>query len=331
MQPSIKILDVFIGNMCNLSCFQCDTRSDIIKNHEYDSNLDSIKQGIILASNRFKIHEYSLLGGEPLLYKERVTELLKFIRSFDQDTVINLPTNGLLLSKNKKFVVELIKNYKICVMVSDHCFEFKDKTMSNKIIKTVHEIGRMLNYSVQDPLLYLKYIHDFDNQQNDPLFQKWLDKKYPQGIDRTLDREILYSKDKQGIFYTVYDKFLSHYYLDGYKKPKPFDSNNIEESYFNNCCSEMCSYLYDKKIYKCGALGTLERFLKYHNSLNDSAWQKYLTYKPIDLENCTDQEIENFSKTKHSPIKQCAMCPSSNKHTIIKSEEMVLPKFKLNI
>ena len=49
MRNSLKILDIFIGNMCNLTCFQCDTRSDVIRTTKLDPDLVSIKKGILLA------------------------------------------------------------------------------------------------------------------------------------------------------------------------------------------------------------------------------------------------------------------------------------------
>ena len=55
MQSYLKILDVFIGNKCNLACEQCDTRSDIIRTKDYDPSLEEIKEGIALAQKHFRI------------------------------------------------------------------------------------------------------------------------------------------------------------------------------------------------------------------------------------------------------------------------------------
>jgi hypothetical protein len=52
---SLKILDVFIGGKCNLACFQCDTRSDVIRSGEYDQSTEDIIEGIRLAQKHFKI------------------------------------------------------------------------------------------------------------------------------------------------------------------------------------------------------------------------------------------------------------------------------------
>ena len=39
----IKILDIFYGNKCNLTCNQCDTRSDVVRKGEYDPTIEDIK------------------------------------------------------------------------------------------------------------------------------------------------------------------------------------------------------------------------------------------------------------------------------------------------
>jgi hypothetical protein len=80
----------------------------------------------------------------------------------------------------------------------------------------------------------------------------------------------------------------------------------------------------DKKLYKCGSLGTLERFLTHHESLDDPDWQKYLQYKPLDLTTCTLEQAQEFSKMKFYSNDACDMCPTESKW-FIKTEEKVLP------
>ena len=118
MKPKIKILDIFYGGRCQLACAQCDTRSDTIRKGEFDPTVESIKEGILLAKNNFDIEIFSLLGGEPLLYKDKIKDILEFIRSIDKETLIFLPTNGELIGKNIDFLSEILPNYKILLMVS---------------------------------------------------------------------------------------------------------------------------------------------------------------------------------------------------------------------
>lgn len=326
MRPSIKILDIFYGNTCNLACNQCDVRSDIFSKGQHDKTLENILEGIDLAVKHFEIQEFSLLGGEPLLYKPRIQDILTHIRSFDKTTKINIPTNGLLLKKNLEFVANLIETYNVTIMVSDHVNEFKDKTKSNEIVESVHELGKLLGYERNDPINYYLNFHDFANKRNDPLFNQWLKRKMPNGYDID-DTDIYYNNGNKGVYYIIYDWFFANHYFDESNNPKPFNSHDPNLSYSQGCSSEFCSYMYDKKIYKCAALGTLKRFLTHHNSLDDPDWQKYLSYKPLDLISCTPEEVQKFSDTKYTCISECTMCPSSGQK-IVKTEEMVLPKLR---
>lgn len=325
MQPRLKILDVFYGNKCNLTCFQCDTRSDIFRKGEHDTELDVIKQGILLASDKFVIENYTLLGGEPLLYKDRVLELAKFIRYFDQTTTIMLPTNGALISKNQEFLLDLITNYNILLVVSDHFSGFADQQKSQKLNNDVRSFAQLLNYDQLDPSRYVYEIFDWDNQKQDPLWQRWLDLA-GDNTGEDYSRDLLYLKGRSGIYLKAYDTFLQHHQIEN-GKPKPFDSDDADLSYQNGCCSPFCTFMYDKKLYKCGALGTLKKFLAFHNSLDDPAWQKYLNYEPLDLETCTEEQVAAFSNSKYRSIDQCTMCPK-NTQDFVKTEKHVIPLWK---
>jgi hypothetical protein len=82
--------------------------------------------------------------------------------------------------------------------------------------------------------------------------------------------------------------------------------------------------LYDKKVYKCAALGTLRNLLDKKGQLDDAEWQPYLNYRPVDLVSCTDKEVVEFADTHYCHIDECSMCPS-NGIEFLKTEEKVLP------
>ena len=321
---SIKILDIFIGNKCNFTCFQCDTRSDIFRTGQHDTEIDNIKEGIRLAREKFVIQNYSLLGGEPLLYLDRVEEILKYIRSFDKDTVIMMPTNGSLISRNLERLAYLVDTYKVFLVICNHYSAFTDQTKSDNLILDVDRFLKLLNYDEVDPKEFFYTIMDWNNTANDSLWQNFLDVRGTIHDSFTTDK--LYLKDKHGVFFKSQDTFDSSYKLiDG--KPKPYNSPDPQKSYENGCCSPFCTFLYNKTLSKCAALGTLKKFLTHHNSLDDPEWSKYLSYKPLDLENCTQEEVDNFSNTKYTSIEQCSMCPH-NEQKYTKTPETVLPGLK---
>jgi hypothetical protein len=153
------------------------------------------------------------------------------------------------------------------------------------------------------------------------LFQAWLDAKSLDLLNSHTD-DRYFSNNNTWIHFRGQHHFQQIYKLVN-NKPKPFATGNSHDSYLNGCCSEMCSFLIDKKLYKCGALGTLHRFLEKHNQLDDTDWQKYLNYTPLDLTSCTQEQVQQFSDTKYSSISQCDMCPSKG-NTFIKSPNTVL-------
>jgi organic radical activating enzyme len=321
---SIKILDIFIGNKCNLACFQCDTRSDIFRTGQHDQDLENILDGIRLTKEKFHIHNYSLLGGEPLLYLDRVEEILKYIRSYDNETVIMLPTNGSLIYKHLDRLVYIINTYKVFLVVCDHFSAFVDRTKSHTLKKQVNDLIKKLGYDKVDPKEFFYNIMDWNNTAQDSQWQEFLDVRG--NINDSFLTDELYLKNKHGVFFKSQDTFDVSY-ISINKKPKPFNSPDAQLSYKNGCCSPFCTFLYNKTLSKCAALGTLKKFLTHHNILDDADWQKYLSYKPLNLETCTMEEIENFSNTKYKGIEYCTMCPhTEQKYT--KTPETVLPGFK---
>ena len=320
MQNYLKFLDVYIGAKCNLACFQCDTRSDIVKNKSQDPELETILAGIELAWENFDIEYYSMLGGEPLLYLERVEEVLKFIRAKDKVGKIIIPTNGAVLNKRFEEVGRLLTTYNASLFICNHYAGFENKKMSDELRITAKEFIAYMQLAKADNNIFMSEMLDQENKRQDPALDVFLKRKAKMLID---ENDLVYTNGMFHVWFRDQNYFESTYYLKN-GKPKPFLSDDPLASYFNSCCSVMCAFLYDKKLYKCAALGTLRRLLKHHDSLDDAEWQQFLNYKPLDLKNCTAEEVAYFSNTKYTAIAECSMCPSSSQG-FTKTEDRVLP------
>lgn len=315
----IKILDVFYGNKCNLACSNCDTRSDTLRG--YDPDLDTIKESIRLANEKFDVENWSVLGGEPLLYKDKVLEIVKYIRSIEPNKTIFMSTNGMLLSKNVEWVANLIKEYRVWVQVCNHTAKFGSK---DKIVSSVADVAEQLNIPKTEP----GYLWWYNIMKYDTGTDNWKEYVERKGWDITQrdPNEVTYMENNYGIHYMESDWFHSIYQtVNGI--PKPFNSDDPQASYNNSCPSQFCAFLYKNKIYKCAALGTLRNFLDKHNLLEDDDWQEYLMYEPVDLEICTDAEVKYFADTHYCGVSACSMCPKYEK-TITKDEIQVLPVHK---
>lgn len=322
MNRHIKILDIFYGNKCNLACEQCDTRSEHLRKGEYDPDLENIKEGILLANKKFDVENWSVLGGEPFLYIDTVVEILKFLRSIEPNKTIFFPTNGLLLEKNLDLAADLIKEYGIWIQICNHTAAFKDQTLSNKILKSVYRLAEKTGIPKSDPTIRWWYdIMKYDKGTEG--WQEYLKTKRVD-INKTNPNEATWIEDNRGIYYMEALTFQTVHYADVQGNIKPFNSEDPYASYWNSCPSSFCALLYDKKVYKCAALGTLRNLLDKKGQLDDKDWQRYLNYKPVDLVSCTDREVEEFADTHYCHIDECSMCPSTSIE-FSKTEEKVLP------
>jgi len=284
--------------------------------------MNNIKESIVLANEKFDVENWSILGGEPFLYTEKVLEILDFLRKIEPNKVIFFPTNGSLLDKNMDLAVEIIKKYRVWMQVCNHFAAFKDKTKTESLISNVYKLAEKTGIAkAESTSKWWKEIMNYDS--GTPDWQKYLKRKNVD-IDDTSPNEAAWIDGKSGIYYMEAHSFQSIHYFNSSGKPKPFESSDPEASYWNSCPSCFCALLYDKKIYKCAALGTLKNFLTKHDSLEDPIWQKYLNYKPIFLDSCDDADVKNFSDNHYSHIDECTMCPGT-RNEIIKTEEKVLP------
>ena len=305
----LKILDILIGSKCNLACHQCDTRSDIIKDTSYDDSIEQIIDSVTLAQKYFSVETYSMLGGEPLLYLDKIKEVVKHIRKTDTTARIVIPTNGLLLDKRSGELASLMLTYNVSLYVCNHFASFEDNTLTTKVFSSAIEFANKLQLTPYDRDQFIADITGTPVKEEQRNFN---------------GNELVFSNGKIQVWVRDQGEFHSHHYMSA-TGPKPFMSGNPEESYKEGCCSPFCNFLKDKKLYKCAALGTLEKFLTTHNALNDPDWQKYLAYKPVDLEHATEDDITNFANNIYSASDVCDMCPSNNKHIFIKTPDKVLP------
>ncbi len=300
MNRHIKLLDAFYGNNCNLACSNCDSRSDEL---EFDGpSIESIRESILLANEKFDVENWSMIGGEPFLYKDKILEIIKCIRSFEPNKTIFMSTNGMLLHKNIDWVVDLVKEYRVWVQVCNHTPLFYDKTT---MVEAVHTIGKKLGMEETVPA-YLWWYDVFKFETGTDNWKQYVKDK---GIDvETRDpNDITYMKQNWGIHYMespVFQTIVNK--INGI--PRPFNSNPAD-AYKNSCPSQFCAFLHDKKIYKCGALGTLKRLLEKYNMIDDPEWQRYLAYRPVDLETCTEEDLDHFADTHYCSVSECSMCP----------------------
>lgn len=304
-KPYLKLFDIYYGAKCNLACRNCDTRSDNIRTTEQDPDIETIYEGITLAKEKFDIDLYSVIGGEPLLYLDKIDLIFSHIRKIDPQAKIQFSTNGALLGKNLDAMVSLILKHNCSLFVCNHFAAFDSKT-SAKIADSVAKLVEKLKLTKGDQNKFLGDFLRLDNPRKDPYLDTWIDQNKEYFLGEQPDDEY-YHNDRIFVhFRPQLDFKMNHYMVNG--KPKPYKTGDSELSYKNGCSSPVCSFLIDKKIYKCSALGTLTKFLEFHDSMDDPDWKKYIDYPYLDLQTCTDEEVTHFHATKYCAVSECDMC-----------------------
>lgn len=319
MNPYIKILDIFYGGKCNLACHQCETRSDVHDDTDVDPSIDEIMQGLQSAKQRFEIDTYGLIGGEPLLYLDKIEQIAKTVRQQDKDKILLCTTNGLLLDKKSSEVARLIDQYRISFCVSNHFAAFADRSLSDRVEYNFQKLAEILGFVRQaDDSLFKQILMD---SRLDPTSVFWKNLFENQNTD---DWQVLYKKDDVFLYYNNQAEFKRNHWIDNQGKPKPFATNNPERSYHDGCSGPLCNLLVGTKLYKCSALANLKKLLKHHRALDDPEWKKYLDYVPLDLLDCTEQQVKRFSDTKFCAIDQCDMCSTGDDVWFTKTPDKVL-------
>lgn len=279
---NLKIVNLYYGFDCNLTCRECFSGSDIIRSKDYDPSLENILKSIEDLSKQVNdiTEMFTLIGGEPLLYWDTVVALVKHFRKFYPTTVINITTNGVLLHKYRDKVLDLLlSTNNIRISLTNHFSEFINDPTGVKYKQNLEyffsdpRINRIHNLHYDIPNRNINFhLHEF----SDGFKAQWVHK-------------------------------------DG--KLKPWATNDPQGSMQYGCTGDRCSAIIDSKLYKCPRFVVLPVVLDKVNQLDDPDWKKYISYIPIDLsQNDIQDELEKFEANQGHPISECDMCP--NKHII---------------
>jgi len=262
------LVEFYLTHNCNLACsncnrfnnFQLSGMSDWAANKSLYENL----------SKKVRFKTIVILGGEPLLHPQ-ICEILDDIKTFWQNSNIEIHTNGLIFSKLKNLeVVEKIIKNKINLRISIH--NKSNIRLLTETIKKLFEIKKT-NVESNDVIRVTHYI-----KQNFRI-ELWQFEHFHN---------------------TALHKINGEFYF----------YNNDQKETHDICDMKNCHEIYNGKIYKCGFVLTAPELLKKIN-VNLSEEEKKLihNYKPIDLQNL--ENIEEQLNLLSQPIAQCKFCPKN--------------------
>jgi MoaA/NifB/PqqE/SkfB family radical SAM enzyme len=143
-------VEILLTQQCNLKCKHC--LFDCGPNKKKRLSLKKIKN-IICQLSKMKVFTVGLNGGEPLMLKEELYEIINYIKKKNLDFI--LTTNGTLL--DPKFIKFISKKKPLCVRISlDFPTPSRHNSFrgsSNAFQKTIKNIKKCVKEKIETVLL----------------------------------------------------------------------------------------------------------------------------------------------------------------------------------
>lgn len=266
----LERLNVHTHHGCNLRCHGCSHHSDVVSPSSFVEDEIQILKDLDYITDRLKIHQISVLGGEPLLNPKFTKQVCELLVSKNQFT--KLITNGTLLMRNKDWIIDLL-NRGMLLKISIHLMPTRDRNA----VKILDEINNFIDEAQKHNI--------------------------------TCDALSLYSQDNKIGGHIVmedswripWDTFFKHEGEHVY--PYNDDAKEAIES-----CVSVCPKLFKGKLYKCPHSALLDDTLHIYGQTDDPEWQKYLSLKR-GYNIYDDDELKSFLETVYEPEQICSSCP----------------------
>ena len=279
-RPLFKKIEVYITNVCNLTCEQCNR----FNNHDFkgwqlwSDHADQYQQWAKLID----LKSITILGGEPLLNPDIVSWVRGLNAAFGIG--VQILTNGTRLNQVKG-------------LYDTMAYTRPRNGTRNSIAVSLHNLDDL--ESIQ------QNIREFLSgpiQQNTHRPDLW-------GADYQ------YS-DRNGVFINVYyqNKFdTATVQKSANGRYTLFDNDPVQ-------AHDACTFVLYKsyhfiqgKLYKCGPAALLSEFDQQHGfDISEQDRELLNSYRPLTVENFAEYH-EEFLANLDNPISQCKFCPTKKK------------------
>lgn len=277
-------VEFYITNVCNLACEGCNR----FNNYKFSGyqKWEELREIYTAWSKEIKIHQISILGGEPLLNPDFM-QWLSGIRNLWPTAVLRVTTNGYRLNMIKGLYQFMLDHqHNTCISVGIH-----NKMHKELIIDKVKDF-------LQSPVQF-----EFDGQN-----------AYQQYLNIT---------DKNNVSIKVeYNWWFHQGALIKNLDPAQFTLHQSDVKKAHDIChSKTCHQFMNGKLYKCGAVALFPEFAKQHEILLSPEDQDLMMgYLPMTI-NDTDQQKQEFVNNLPNAIPQCRFCPDEYHGKQIYAEE----------
>jgi len=159
MKLHLKHIEYEIVDHCNLRCQNC-TKFSYLK-EKRNLSLSQIKQDFIKINDRFKLDEFTILGGEPLLHPEIIGIILAAKKIFT-DTKLKIISNGTTFLKKSPLFYNILASSKILIEIS----KYDLKLDYNKMKDLSRSLG--INFRFIDKPVFTEFVNNegTSNPQN---------------------------------------------------------------------------------------------------------------------------------------------------------------------
>ncbi len=117
--PELMQLEVHLADHCNLNCKGCSHFSNLVPDAVF-ADKEQFKRDVLRLTHYFsQIHNFFLLGGEPLLNPD-IRDFIDIVRGAFPYTNLILVTNGLLLPSLDEQLLHCFRENRVHISISDY-------------------------------------------------------------------------------------------------------------------------------------------------------------------------------------------------------------------
>ncbi|MGL5724455.1 radical SAM protein [Cetobacterium sp.] len=290
-------LEVSLTTNCNLSCYYCFAKNNdgvnSLKIEEFNHSLKIIKDLIKEDNLEEKDLLIKIYGGEPLLHKNLLKEILNNIKEFQFNnkeikTTTAIITNGTLLNEdfsnfineiNKEILVKLNFSLELNEKFQDKIRSFKNGKETFNIIleniKSFKKINGLKKVNIQTVMSpdflknadsYISFVEKYKNDFNFSILPMF---------DKTFNKENIYLIEKMKLIFDYYNKKIEendYYHINFFQIYRSFANSYYYLNSFNltHCTAgnKTLSVMPDK-ILACSKLHYKKKKYKKYENLND--------------------------------------------------------------
>jgi organic radical activating enzyme len=298
MKPRLKYTEIYITNVCNYSCTNCQSLNNFaFKGHQRWKDYEVEYRKL---SDQLDIDQIQIIGGEPTLNPD-FEKWVSGISDLWPTTKLQIATNGTRLDKLTKDIYQVLLKHKGTLWITCHDIQLYDgfldfaKTFLNNIVSD--------NFSNDD------WKSEYERSKTDAAIQL-----------NTVSRTLI---DEAGVE-VILDWSQSFVpsaidVLDDQSLTMKYNSDPVQAHEI--CYFKTCHQINKGKLYKCPLVSVLPDFLDQFN-VNMSTDDKSLAYSYVPL--TADADVSKFVHAINDTIPQCKFCPANyTKHNFIGTDKKI--------